>query len=91
MSEELTESIKSLVQALSKPRLAVPIDKQIWDADSCAEYLVVSRRHFTEHIACKPDFPSCINISTGSEKKNPRWKASEVMRWVDSKQERKRA
>ncbi|WP_137009571.1 helix-turn-helix transcriptional regulator [Aquitalea aquatilis] len=87
---ELAESVKSLVAALSKPRPVVPIDKQIWDADSCAEYLVVSRRQFTEHIACKPDFPACIDISTGG-RRNPRWRASEVIRWVDSRQEKKRA
>ncbi|WP_131361263.1 hypothetical protein [Aquitalea sp. USM4] len=90
MDEELTESIKSLVQALSKPKLAIPIDKQIWDTEACSQYLLVNAQHFSTRIACRPDFPACIDISTGG-KRNPRWKAVEVMRWVDSRQERKRA
>jgi len=90
MEESLIESVKSLVAVLSKPRPVVPIDKQIWDSAACAEYLSVSTSHFHQRIACKPDFPRSIDISAG-ERRTLRWKAAEVIRWVDSKQERKRA
>lgn len=65
--------------------LAALMEGDRWlNADSCAVVLGLvtdgkpNRRGFLERVACRPRFPTPLQI--GNEKK---WKRSEVLRWAD--------
>ena len=62
---------------------AVPVDKRLWSAEACAQYLGYTRAHFLQRIACLPDFPHCHRIGQGD--KGRRWKASDVIEWAESR------
>lgn len=90
-NNELIGAIRALVDQLSKPRAAIPFDKLLWDDTACAEYLVMSVSHFSQRVAALPDFPRPIDVSTTGRRRSARWKAQEVVRWAEHRQERKRA
>lgn len=47
-------------------------------ADACAAYLGgITRRHFLQNIACKPNFPQALPLG-----KTKAWKKSEVEQWA---------
>jgi len=66
--------------------LAAMIEGERWlSADSCAVLLGLTtpeakanRRGFLERVACRPSFPTPLQI--GNEKK---WKRSELLKWAD--------
>ncbi|MDX9767761.1 MAG: hypothetical protein RBT51_10510 [Ectothiorhodospiraceae bacterium] len=79
--ENLELLVDRLVQALSE-RPSVPLHAQVWDADLCAKYLVVSKKTFLERIAPLPSFPSPARIEDAHERLiRPRWRANEVVAW----------
>jgi len=82
-----TDTLAPLLQAIERLTDAVltgvPMDKRLWNAEACAQYLGYSRSHFLQHIACRPDFPRARFVGTGEGGR--RWKAAEVMRWADAR------
>lgn len=71
---------------------AIPLDLQLWDADFIADLLRVKSRYFQEHIAPVPGFPQAIRLPLArGGRTNPRWKATEVLAWIDGNQERRAA
>lgn len=49
-------------------------------ADACAAYLGgITRRHFLENIACKPNFPTPLQLG-----KAKAWKKSEIDQWAEN-------
>ena len=62
----------------------IPVSIDLWSSKECAAYLKVSPRTFLESYACKPGFPAAIRLpSRGTHKGMPRWKAVEVIKWVE--------
>lgn len=54
-------------------------DEKLWAADKVCAYLGgISRRHFLERVACKPDFPKPFELS----RKSKLWYPAEVREWV---------
>jgi predicted DNA-binding transcriptional regulator AlpA len=78
----LLEAINRLADAILT---GVPVDKRLWNSESCAQYLSITREHFLAHIACRPDFPHALHIGAGVSGKGRRWKAQDVIEWAESK------
>ena len=74
----LLEAVDRLAQAMLT---GVPVDKRLWTAEACAQYLSYSTAHFLARIACRPDFPKAHHIGSGD--KGRRWKAAEVIEWAE--------
>lgn len=86
----MEELIDQLVQAIQAR--AIPMDVDLWDADGVAGYLKVQRRTVLEVFAPRPDFPAAIRLPTrGSGPGAPRWKASKVIEWAESRQDRRKS
>lgn len=64
-------------------RLAPQNDEPLWDAQDCANYLKVSRRHFVDRVANVPGFPTRVQLPTAEGRRgHPRWFAKEVIKWL---------
>lgn len=87
-TDALIDRLDALISVLSRP--SIPADKVLWDADQAAAYMGYSARHFSERLACRPEFPRSIRLGDGP-KAPLRWKAAEVMEWVDARQEKRAA
>ena len=75
---------EKLADAIAQ-RLALlpPPDKVIWNADQCAEYLGISRRHYVDRVSKTWGFPAAIKLPTdGGSRGHDRWYASDVQNWV---------
>ena len=83
----MTADFASLLAAIDRLSAAVlsgiPAHKRLWTADGCAQYLGYSKSHFLQKIACRPDFPRPHQVGDGD--KGRRWKASDVIDWVDGR------
>ena len=80
----MTDPIVAAIERLERTIVsAIPADKRLWTADSCAQYLGYSRSHFLQKIACRPDFPRPHQVGDGD--KGRRWKAADVIEWVDGR------
>lgn len=53
--------------------------------EDVANILCVSKRHFLERIATRPEFPPRIKLS----RKSIFWKDSEVQVWIKNRQEKR--
>lgn len=88
----LMHELRELIASLKKTPRAVPADKMLWDAEDIGDFLKVSARQVAERYASHPDFPRAIHLpTTTGSKTTRRWRAAEIMRWAESKQQRKRA
>jgi predicted DNA-binding transcriptional regulator AlpA len=57
--------------------------ERLWTPADVAAYLGVSKRTVAERYAARPDFPSAIRLPSDSGHGLMRWKAGDVMRWVE--------
>ncbi|MDL2342518.1 MAG: hypothetical protein QFB87_05595 [Patescibacteria group bacterium] len=74
-----------LAERLPQP---LPISVQLWTGDMVAQYLVMDERYVKEKLLIRPNAPKAIRMyNTGK----PRYKASEVIQWAESFQEKRRA
>jgi len=74
---------------MSKPN---PLDYTLWDADIIAEMIGQSPRYFKEYIVPAVGFPPAIRFpNTKGGRTTPRWKASDVVQWINKHQERRAA
>lgn len=84
-------TLQSMVEALKNPPRTLRPDDRLWDAETVADYLCVSRRHVTERYACMPDFPAAVLLPTsGDSKAQRRWKPADIRRWAERRQETKK-
>lgn len=68
----------------------IPLSIDIWDAKTCAEFLKVTAKYFSEHIAPVPNFPQAIRLPLKSGgRTSPRWKAQEIIDWTGTQQEKR--
>lgn len=72
----LTQSIAS---AAVNP---IPLDKRLWNADDCAQYLRMAKSTFQTHYAPHPKFPRPIKLDRAEGKSARLWKAGEVVEWA---------
>lgn len=56
----------------------VPVEDQLWDTETCAKYMRISKSRFQQVIAPLPSFPKSFKLAGG----HPRWMAGEVIDWV---------
>lgn len=71
-------------------RSASTID--LWDAEHVAGVLGMKVKYFREHVAPAPGFPHAIRLPLANGgKSTARWKAAEVLEWIDANQERRAA
>ena len=62
----------------------IPIEIALWTTDDIAAYLKVAANKVVQRYASLPDFPRRIEIPTSEGRvTHPRWKAIEVVRWVE--------
>lgn len=62
----------------------VPIEFALWTKEDIGAYLKVAAKHVTERYTCLPDFPKRIELPiSGGRKMHPRWKALDVIKWVE--------
>lgn len=90
-SQAFLLTLQSMVDALKNPPRTLSADDRLWDAETVADYLSVSRRHVIERYACLPDFPAAMLLPTSSESKaQRRWKPTDIRRWAERRQESKK-
>lgn len=77
----IIKKLDELLRHVGKPQL--PLDKTFWDSSDCSDYLKVHPVHFTNRIASRPDFPQVHEIPA------KRWRASEVIEWLEKQRRRK--
>lgn len=85
MSEtEVMTKLADLIGKHLKP--AIPIDIDLWDVATIAQWMKRSEDQVRERVVCLPDFPKAIRLPTTGEKQSrgrPLWKAVEVMAWAE--------
>ncbi|WP_165186940.1 hypothetical protein [Paraburkholderia dioscoreae] len=88
--ETLAQKIIEAVEA--RTRAAVPFDHALWSTKEIGEYLQRPAQVVRDRVVCLPGFPQAIRLPTvdGTGRAHPRWKAIEVIKWVESHQGGKR-
>ena len=62
----------------------LPIEIQLWTTQDIGSYLKIDPNKVVQRYASLPDFPKRIEIPTAEGRiTHPRWKAVEVIRWVE--------
>ncbi|WP_434627520.1 helix-turn-helix transcriptional regulator [Chromobacterium sp. CV08] len=89
MDEKLIEVLSELSKKIESLGAHVPVDKAIWSPATCAQYLGVSERHFAERLALKPGFPEPFNISAGERNLVARYRAKDIIAWVERQRVRR--
>lgn len=60
-----------------------PLSDALWSGKECADYLIVSERHFMERVATLSSFPDPVRVATADGGRGrPRWYAGEVIKWM---------
>lgn len=88
MSEhELIDRLATELATRIRP--SIPLNIDLWDIDTIAQYMKMSTTSVRERFACLPDFPAAIRLPSKMGKRaHPLYKASEVIAWTNKYQER---
>ena len=79
----IAQKLTEIINILSTSTTNLPLDKELWNPQKCADYLSISQSHFKQRIANKTTFPRPIDISDGDgERGTYRWIALEVINWA---------
>lgn len=81
MNDALIAKIDELIAATRAA--AVPFDNRWIGAAEIAALLSVKPRTVLEVYACRPDFPKANRVG------NPRWKAAEILQWMEDTRDNK--
>lgn len=85
------ELIAKLVDALVKQtHPSIPIDIDLWDIATIAQFLKRDSSVVRERIACLPDFPQAIRLPSAKSRAHPLYKAVEVIAWTETYRERRK-
>jgi predicted DNA-binding transcriptional regulator AlpA len=57
---------------------------ELWDTSTIAERFKLTRKYVEERVVSQPTFPPPIPLTDGGR---PRWIASEVISWVESRRQ----
>lgn len=85
-TNQLIERLAEAVAALTKP--AIPLSIDLWDIATIATYLKRDPQVVRERMACLPSFPKAIRLPTKTGRAQPLYNAQEVIKWVQSYQEK---
>lgn len=67
-------------------------EHELWDADRISKFLGCSKRYFLESVAIVAGFPQAIRFPVaGGRRSHPRWKAIEIVRYIEKHQEKRAA
>ena len=69
--DELIASVKAA---------SIPLEERWLDSSAAAALMGYSPRQFSERIACLPDFPKPFRLDASG---HPRYKAQEILTWMD--------
>lgn len=85
---EIEMIAEKVVELLSKRLPSVPIEHALWSTKEIGEYLQRPQQVVRDRVVCVPGFPKAIRLPNagGIGTAHPRWKASEVIAWVESYQ-----
>lgn len=75
-----------VLEEVAKP--AIPLKVALWDCKSIATYLGLSYRQVMDRTTKLAGFPAPIRLPAEKSWGQPRWKATEVIRWAESFQEK---
>lgn len=77
--EKLADAIATKLAA------KVPADKVLWDGKQCAQYLVISEKHFVDKVSKSYNFPAPVRLpSETGRRAHARWYAAEIMNWINN-------
>ena len=87
----MTDDNKTVSGTADPATISIPLRIDLWGAKQIAAYLKVTPRQVLERYALLPGFPRAIRLPSISGKRGapPRWKAWEIIKWVESFQERR--
>ena len=88
-AEAIAQKLVDLVEKrLSAP---IPIEHAVWSTKEIGEYLLRPAQVVRDRVVCIPGFPKAMRLpnADGSGRAHPRWKALEVIEWVESYQDGK--
>jgi predicted DNA-binding transcriptional regulator AlpA len=69
--------------------ISIPITAKYWGKEQIAEALSVSISS-VEKMSLRPDFPECTRLpSRGKGAGSRRWKATDIMDWMESRKSRR--
>ena len=69
---------------MPKQDTPLPIEIQLWTTQDIGSYLKIDPNKVVQRYASLPDFTKLIEIPTAEGRiTHPRWKAVEVIRWVE--------
>lgn len=84
-AEQIAEKVIELLD--KRLRSPVPIEHALWSTKEIGDYLQRPAQVVRERVVCVPGFPEPIRLPNFDGGKSfPRWKASEVIKWVESHQ-----
>ncbi|AJZ58940.1 hypothetical protein OI25_614 [Paraburkholderia fungorum] len=86
---EIDELACRVVDELEKRlKSKVPIEHALWSTGEIGEYLQRPAQVVRDRVVCLPGFPEAIRLPNvgGIGRAHPRWKAMEVIEWVESHQ-----
>ncbi|PRE90143.1 hypothetical protein [Burkholderia gladioli] len=85
IAPDLVERIVSELDR--RVKAPVPLDIALWSTKEIGEYLQRPAQSVRERIVVLPGFPAPIRLPSGENGRSfPRWKATEVIAWVESHQ-----
>jgi len=64
----------------------IPLEIDLWDAEQIAVLMKVGPRQVAERYSFQKGFPRPIVLPTGGVKQHRRWKAVEILEWLDTLQ-----
>lgn len=89
MNDMIDQLAAALAQHMVPP---IPLSIDLWGAKEIAAYIKQSERSVIERVVSYPGFPQAIRLPTQRGTKGyPRWKAAEVIAWVEKHQEQRTA
>lgn len=82
------EILTKILEKLSAPAPVIPLSVDLWDIATIAAFLKREPQVVRERMACLPTFPKAIRLQTKTGRAQPLYKATEVIAWTNSHQER---
>jgi hypothetical protein len=83
ISTEQQEFINKLAQSIaSLASNQVPLDKRLWSADDCSQYLRMEKKTFQQYYAPHPKFPKPVQLERSGGRGKLVWNAQDVVDWA---------
>ncbi|WP_420958077.1 hypothetical protein [Burkholderia gladioli] len=88
LAATMSELVERIVSELERQlKVTVPLENALWSTKEIGEYLLRPAQSVRERIVTLPGFPAPIRLPSGERGRSfPRWKATEVIAWVESHQ-----